>query len=45
MRPDAIIENSSDLGLCNIDQNYDWAGDIRRRCLDLNLANIPNFIQ
>ena len=27
MRPDAIMENSSELGLRNIDKNYDLAGD------------------
>ncbi len=45
MKSDAIMENSSDLGLCNIDQNYDWAGDVRQCYSDLNLADIPNFIQ
>ena len=29
MRPDAIMENSSDLGLRDIDRNYDWVGNVR----------------
>ena len=36
---------SSDLGFCDIDQNYDWFGDLRIRCPDLDLAIIPDFIQ
>jgi ATP-dependent DNA helicase PIF1 len=45
MRPGVIMENSSDLGLRNIDINYDWTGDVRRRYPELNLADAPNFIQ
>ena len=45
MGPDAILDDSLDLGLRSIDQNYDWAGDVRRRCPDINLADAPNFIQ
>ena len=43
--PDAIMENFSELGLRDIDKNYDWAGDVRRRCPDINLADTLNFIQ
>ncbi len=29
MKPNTIIENSSDLDLCDIDQNYNWTGNIK----------------
>ncbi len=44
MRSDAIM-NSSGLGLRNIDQNYDWADDVRWCYPDINLADTFNFIQ
>ena len=45
MRPDTIMANSSDLGSREIDQNYDWIGEVRLRYPDLNLADTANFIQ
>jgi len=44
MRPDAIPEYSSDLGLRDID-HYDWAGDVRLHHPNLDLDATPNFIQ
>lgn len=35
----------SELGLCDIDQNYNWTGDVRQHYPNLDLANISNFIQ
>ncbi|GBC15565.1 ATP-dependent DNA helicase PIF1 [Rhizophagus irregularis DAOM 181602=DAOM 197198] len=45
MRPDAILEGSSELGLREIDRNYDWVGDVRQRYTNIDLADSPNFIQ
>ncbi len=45
MRPDTIMDNSIELGLCDIDQNYDQASNVRRRYNDIDFANLPNFIQ
>ena len=43
MRPDAVIETSSGLGLRDIDQSYDWVGDVRRNYPNLNLADIDTL--
>ncbi len=45
MRPGADVDISSDLGTCDIDQNYDWFSDVRRSYPNLNLSDISNFIQ
>jgi ATP-dependent DNA helicase PIF1 len=45
MGPNAVIMSSSDLGLRDIDRNYDWIGDFIRRHPDLNSADMANFIQ
>ena len=44
MSPGAEFDISSDLGFRDIDQNYDWFGDLRIRCPDLDLTVIPDFI-
>ncbi len=36
---------SSNLGLRNIDQDYDWFSDVRYNYLDFDLSDIFNFIQ
>ena len=36
---------SSNLGLRNIDQDYDWFSDVRHNYLDFDLSDIFNFIQ
>jgi hypothetical protein len=36
---------SSELGLRDMDINFDWAGDIRQRYAHINLADSSNFIQ
>jgi len=43
--PNTIIDNYSDLGSCEIDKNYDWVDDFRRRHLNLNLADVSTFLQ
>jgi len=35
---------SSNLGLRNIDQDYDWFSDVRYNYLDFDLSDIFNFI-
>ncbi|CAG8764133.1 398_t:CDS:1, partial [Cetraspora pellucida] len=42
MGPSTSMHFSSDLGLQNINRDYDWVGDSQRRYP--NLENIDNFI-
>jgi len=44
MKPNTIIENSSDLDLCDIDQNYNWTGNIKWCYSNINLEGLSNFI-
>ena len=41
----AIINVSSDLGLYDIDWNYDWSADVKHRYPDLDSVDISNFVQ
>lgn len=45
MSPNTIIDNNSDLGSREIDKNYDWVDDFRRRHPNLNLADVSTFLQ
>src|SRR5256714_14194465 len=45
MSSGAEFDISSDLGFRDIDRNYDWFGDLRIHCPDLDLTVIPDFIQ
>lgn len=40
-----LISKSSELELHDTDRNHDWAGDIRQHYSNLNIADLPNFIQ
>ena len=45
MGPNTTIDNYSDLGSREIDKNYDWVGDFRRRHPNLNLSDVSTFLQ
>ncbi|CAG8808689.1 4569_t:CDS:1, partial [Racocetra persica] len=45
MGQNVIFDNSSDLGLCNIDRNFNWTDDVRQHYPDFNLDNTTTFIQ
>ncbi|CAG8693793.1 19015_t:CDS:2 [Cetraspora pellucida] len=44
MGPNAIVDNSSDLGLRNIDRNYNWTKDVKQHYPNLNLADVDTFV-
>src|SRR4051794_38940668 len=45
MRPNATIDVFTELGLRDIDLNYNWTSNARLHYSDINIADLPNFIQ
>ncbi|RHZ79386.1 hypothetical protein Glove_147g55 [Diversispora epigaea] len=45
MGPNAVIDNSYDLGTRNIDRNHRWIDDARQRYLNTDLVDVDTFLQ